>query len=89
MSKKATDSGQLARLQRIAALPDDQIDTGDIPEVADWSGAARGLRRPQQEAVTIRLDAEVLAFFRKHGRQYQAEINRALRAWVREHRKSP
>ena len=87
MSRKATDTEQSARLQRIAALPDDKIDTSDIPEVVDWSGAVRSMGRPRQEAVTIRLDAEVLAFFRNRGGQYQAEINRVLRDWVREHRK--
>jgi hypothetical protein len=31
-----------AQLQAVAALPDDQINTDDIPEVQDWSGAVRG-----------------------------------------------
>lgn len=83
MSRKSTDSEQSARLQRLATLPDEKIDTSEIPEVVDWSGATRG-----QEAVTIRLDADVLAFFRGRGGHYRAEINRALREWVREHQKS-
>jgi hypothetical protein len=32
----------LAQLQAVATLPDDQINTGDIPEACDWSGAVRG-----------------------------------------------
>lgn len=32
-----------AELKALAALPDEQIDTRDIPEVRDWSGAKRGL----------------------------------------------
>ena len=31
-----------AQLQAVAALPDDQINTNDIPEVQDWSGAVCG-----------------------------------------------
>lgn len=89
MNKKATEGEQSSRLQRLAALPDEKIDTSDIPEVADWSSAVRGHGRSRKEAVTIRLDADVLAFFRNRGRQYQTEINRALREWVREHQKFP
>ena len=34
---------QKAELEALATLPDDQIDTDDIPEVTDWSDAQRGL----------------------------------------------
>ena len=77
---------QLARLERVAAMPDADIDTSDIPEVLDWSGAVRGgLYKARKEAITIRLDADVLAWFRDHvegGRGYQSEINRVLRQHV-------
>ena len=32
-----------AELDALEALPDDQIDTSDIPETVDWSGARRGV----------------------------------------------
>lgn len=77
---------QQQRLERLAAEPESTIDTADIPEVTDWSGAVRGgLTRPRKEAVTIRLDADVLAWFRSHaagGRGYQTDINRVLRRHV-------
>lgn len=80
------DQEQRARLARLAALPEGQIDTSDIPEVLDWSDAVRGgLDRPRKEAITIRLDADMLAFFRARGGHYHSEINRALREWIREH----
>jgi hypothetical protein len=41
-SKHLTDK-QKAQLEVLSALPDDQIDTDDIPEVQDWSTAKRGL----------------------------------------------
>jgi hypothetical protein len=34
---------QKAELEALATLPDDQINTDDIPEVMDWSDAQRGL----------------------------------------------
>ena len=40
--KKLTDK-QKAELNALEGLPDDQIDTSDIPVVRDWSGAKRGL----------------------------------------------
>ena len=74
---------QRRRLERLAAAPDAEIDTSDIREVLDWSGAVRGrLSRTPKEAVTIRRDADVLAWFRGHSTGedgYQSEINRVLR----------
>ena len=37
------------------------------------------LYRPLKRPVTLRLDADVLAWFKKDGRRYQTRINRALR----------
>jgi uncharacterized protein (DUF4415 family) len=77
---------QRSRLERLAATPEADIDTSDIPEVLDWSGAVRGgLYKPHKQAITIRLDADVLAWFKSHadsGRGYQSEINRVLRQHV-------
>ena len=38
---------QQAELAALAALPDDRIDTSDIPEFRDWSGARRGVFLPR------------------------------------------
>lgn len=34
---------QKAEIEPLAALPDEEIDTSDIPEILDWSGARRGM----------------------------------------------
>jgi uncharacterized protein (DUF4415 family) len=77
---------QLAELKLLAALPDEAIDTSDAPEVLDWSGAKRGLfYRPVKQQLTLRLDADVLAWFKTHTTSdegYQTRINRALREYV-------
>lgn len=87
-SRKLTKA-QKAELQALAALPDEQIDTSDIPEIRDWSGARRNLLyRPVKQQITLRLDADVVTWFKSRapgGRGYQTEINRALREYVREH----
>ena len=80
---------QKAELDGLASLPDDQIKTGDIPEQRDWSGARRGaLYRPVKQQITLRLDADLIEWFRRHpeaGEGYQTSINRALREYVAQH----
>ena len=46
-----------------------------------------GLYKPRKKAVTLRLDADVLAWFKKPGRGYQTRINKALRKVMRAERK--
>lgn len=46
-----------------------------------------GLYKPVKKPVTLRLDADVLAWFQKAGRGYQTRINRALRKLMMEERK--
>ena len=47
----------------------------------------RGLYRPRKQAITTRLDADLIAHFKAAGGPYQTAINRALREWLREHGK--
>ncbi|MFQ5955819.1 MAG: BrnA antitoxin family protein, partial [Kiloniellales bacterium] len=86
VSSRWLTRNQKAELEALVALPDDQIDLNDIPEVRDWSGAERGLfYRPLKKQLTLRLDADVVAWFKSHargGRGYQTDINRALREHV-------
>lgn len=75
-------------LSALGELSDDRIDTTDIPELLDWSDAKRGVfYRPVKKQITLRLDADVVAWFKVHargGRGYQTDINRALREHVYE-----
>ena len=64
----------------LVALRDRDIDTSDISEVADWSKAVVGkFYRPLKEPVTLRLDADVLAWLKSQGPGYQTRINTLLR----------
>jgi len=73
-------------INALAALPEDKINLEDIPEVSDWSGAKRGLfYRPIKQQITLRLDADLIDWFKNHhqeGEGYQTSINRALREYV-------
>jgi uncharacterized protein (DUF4415 family) len=71
-----------ARLLAAEALPDDQIDLSDAdaPEVRDWTGAVRGrFYKPVKKLKSLRIDADVLAFFEAQGPGYQTRINNVLR----------
>lgn len=65
----------------LAKLRDEDIDTSDAPEAKDWSRAVVGrFYRPIKEPVTLRLDADVLAWLRSEGPGYQTRVNALLRA---------
>src|SRR5664279_531237 len=54
-------------LAALATLPDKQIDTSDIPELPPnaWKDAVRGrFYRPVKQAVSLRLDADVVAWLK-------------------------
>ena len=72
---------QQKELRALAARPDSEIDLSDIPEIVDWSGAVVGkFYRPIKKSLTIRIDADVLAWLRSQGKGYQTRINQLLRA---------
>jgi uncharacterized protein (DUF4415 family) len=73
---------QKCELATIAELPDDRIDTSDIPEppLSAWKEAVRGkFYRPVKRAVSMRLDADVIAWLKKPGKGYQTRANDILR----------
>jgi uncharacterized protein (DUF4415 family) len=84
---KRPNARQSAELAALAALPDEAIDTSDAPEILDWSVAKRGLfYRPIKQQLTLRLDADVVAWFKRHAKAdegYQTRINRVLREYVK------
>jgi uncharacterized protein (DUF4415 family) len=89
-ANKALTAAQLAKLDALARLPDDEIDTTDIPEQLDWSGSKRGqFYRPVKKQITLRIDADVIEWFRQHtvADGYQTRINEALRDYVAQHDK--
>jgi len=77
LTKKQTEE-----LVTIAALPDDAIDTSDIPEQTDWNNAVVG-RFYSAHQDNIKLDSDILEWFKaKSGRHYQQLINKALRDYI-------
>ena len=63
-----------AELKALAAMPESEIDTAEMPPVADWSHA-------------VRVDADVVDWFQRQGQGYQTRMNQALREYVERRRK--
>lgn len=69
-------------LKRLAAMPDAEIDTSDVPELTDAQLAE--MKRPEhfrpiKKQITARLDADVLAWLKAGGKGYQSRMNAILR----------
>ena len=66
----------------LAAIPDSEIDLSEIPELppSAWKDAIRGrFYRPVKQAISLRVDADVVAWLKKSGKGYQTRANRILR----------
>lgn len=72
---------------RLAAQGDQDIDKSDIPELGEDFFRQADLRVPIKQAVTIRLDADVLTWFKAQGSGYQTRINQLLRQYMQAHRR--
>jgi uncharacterized protein (DUF4415 family) len=71
------------RLEKLAARPDSAIDFSDIPELDErfWRNAVPNpFYRPIKKQLTLRLDADVIAWLRRNGKGYQTRANALLRA---------
>jgi uncharacterized protein (DUF4415 family) len=87
---KELSQKDLDRLKALGERPDDEIDFSDIPEMTSIPPDALigKYYRPIKRAITIRLDADVLAWAQSLGAGYQTRINNYLRElMVREQRK--
>ncbi|TVQ20415.1 MAG: hypothetical protein EA367_08630 [Leptolyngbya sp. DLM2.Bin15] len=87
MNNKFTSSNSQTDWQRLDAMQDDDIDFSDCPEVTPEMFAQAVVRRglPVTKAkaqVTLRIDSDVLAWFKSQGRGYQTHINQLLRAYM-------
>lgn len=78
----------MARLDR---MKDEDIDMSDSPEIPPEmfarAVARKGLKPiPRKEQLTLRIDSDVLEWFRKQGQGYQTKINTLLRAYMEAHK---
>jgi uncharacterized protein (DUF4415 family) len=73
---------------QLAALKNRPIDLSDIPESpsdAEWTRPGIPFSTENKQQVTLRLDADVLDYFRHTGTRYQTRINQVLRTYMQAH----
>jgi len=70
---------------RLEKTKDEDIDYSDIPELDDAFFKNAEVRMPSKKSVTIRLDSDVLAWFKGQGKGYQSRINKLLRVYMDAH----
>jgi uncharacterized protein (DUF4415 family) len=90
MNKASTFKESLTDWKRLDALQDEDIDLTDAPEITPEMFAKAVARRglpppPSKQQITIRLDYDVLKWFRSQGEGYQTRINSLLRAYMEAH----
>ena len=91
MSRKPISQRSETDWARVDAMTDDEIDYSDIPRTTPefWAnGIVRvGLKPvPRKHQLTLRIDQDVIDFFKEQGRGYQTKINQLLRAYMEAHK---
>jgi uncharacterized protein (DUF4415 family) len=81
-SKKNTKRQSRTDWARIDAMRDEDIDTSDIPEQGPDFFKNAILWPGLKQQITLRIDPDVLKFFRNQGRGYQSTINAVLRKYM-------
>jgi uncharacterized protein (DUF4415 family) len=81
-SAQTTKQRSMTDWKRIDGMGDEDIDLSDIPEQSPDFFANAILWPGPKRQITLRLDPDVLKFFRKQGRGYQTTINAVLRKYM-------
>jgi uncharacterized protein (DUF4415 family) len=71
---------EIRRVAALAARPDSEIDFSDIPELEWKHPIPNPFYRPIKKQLTVRLDADVIAWLRQQGKGYQTRLNAILRS---------
>jgi uncharacterized protein (DUF4415 family) len=84
--KNKTDRERLGTMTDVEIEQATATDPDSFTPDASWMARAVVVKPKAKEVVTLRLDPDVLAWFRREGRGYQTRINAVLRAFVEAHR---
>jgi uncharacterized protein (DUF4415 family) len=79
------------QMKRLRAMKDEDIDFSDAPASprdAVWTRPGALVPEGNKKQITVRLDADVLEFFKRTGTRYQSRINAALREYMKAHEKA-
>jgi uncharacterized protein (DUF4415 family) len=90
MSQNSTSNKSQTDWDKLEAMSDDEIDFSNVdeitPELFAQAVVRHGLKPvPKKEQITLRVDSDVLRWFRSQGKGYQTKINDLLRAYMNAH----
>ena len=90
MKKRLTSPNSQTDFARLDKMKDEDIDYSDAPEITPEMFAKAivrrgGLKPRVKKQVTLRMDGDVLEWFKRQGSGYQTKINLLLRAYMEEH----
>ena len=90
MKKLRTSNKSKTDPKKLSSMKDADIDLSEIPEISPQMFAhgivRRGLKPVvRKKQLTLRMDSDVIDWFRKQGQGYQTKINSLLRAYMEEH----
>jgi len=88
MKEKNLQKSSRSDWARVDALKDEDIDFSDIPELGEAFFQNANIRLPERKVpVCIRLDREVVDWFKARGKRYQSRINAVLKAFIERQKK--
>ena len=90
MSQNSTSNKSQTDWDKLKDMSDDEIDFSDVEEITPELFAQAVVRhglKPilKKEQITLRVDSDVLRWFRSQGKGYQTKINDLLRAYMNAH----
>jgi uncharacterized protein (DUF4415 family) len=93
MNKRNTSSKSRTDFDRLAKIKDTDIDLSDSPEITPEQFAKAVVRKglkpiPKKSQVTLRIDSDVLNWFKETGKGFHTRINMLLRAYMEQNKSS-
>jgi uncharacterized protein (DUF4415 family) len=88
---KSPPKAKTEQMKRLREMKDEDIDYSDAPaspREAVWTRPGALIPDGNKKQITVRLDSDVLEFFKKTGTRYQSRINAALREYMKAHEKA-
>lgn len=83
MNTSKISKKRINELKRFAKTPDEKIDYSDIPELDDSFWKHVTIEFPKKKkAVSIRLDEDIIKWYKTHYSEYQTAINAVLKSYM-------
>jgi uncharacterized protein (DUF4415 family) len=91
MKRRSTSQHSQTDWERVDRMRDEDIDLSDLPEIPPEAFARALVRKglkpvPRKSQLTLRIDTDVLEWFRAKGTGYQSQMNAVLKAYKEAHR---